>query len=267
MKLFGYRAMVLWLVLLGVAPTSWADHTTQPIITDRPDGAESSVTVGPGHLQVESSFGFTHDRNNQGVTTRTYSFPTLLRVGFLEWLEGRMEGEMVAWRTRTGHANEVGFTDLAFGFKAHFIENREWIPSLSVLTHVNTPTGRDSYSANAAEPVFKLLADWPLPRDFSLAGNVGFDVPVRDDEGDKFARFLYAVSVGIPSPLLRDHLRLFVETAGIVPAHPGKADEHSFDTGLTYSVTDDFQLDTFVQVGLTDATTDITTGLGFSWRL
>lgn len=243
-----------------------AHHTHKPIVTDRPDTAEASVTVGKYHLQLESSFAFSRD-NEAGVVAKTYSFPTLLRFGLFERLEFRMEGEMFAVQTQTAQATERGFSDLAFGLKTHLLENEGLVPSLGFLGHVNTPTGKDPFSANAPEYIFKALGEWELPEDFSFASNLGFDVPARDPHGDKYARFLYAVSTGHPIPFLKEKLNFFIEFAGIVPIHNNKLDEHSFDTGLVLRLSPDIQLDSFISVGLTGATTDFVTGLGFSWRI
>ena len=115
-------------------------------------------------------------------------------------------------------------------------------------------------------PTAKLLADWECPVGFSIGSNFGLDSPARDATGDKFARFLYAVAIGHPFPGLEDWLSIFVEGTGAVTLKDGKADEHFFDTGLTYLLTDDLQLDLAAQIGLNDAANDFQLGLGLSYR-
>lgn len=244
------------------APPALAHHAA--IGTDRPDAAEASTVVGKHHLQVETSFGFSQDREGR-TTTRIYSFPTLFRFGIFDPLELRLEGEMFAWRMQTGSNTENGFNDIAVGAKAHFFENEGLRPSLGGLFHLNVPTGRASFSANVAEPIMKVLADWELPADFSLGVNTGVDIPARDENGNKHARFLYAVSVGHAIPFWPEKLRAFLETSGIVPMQAHIPDENTLDTGLTFALTKTIQLDSFVQIGLSDAAPDFATGLGFSW--
>lgn len=272
------RNELLIVLVLGFGSHAWAEDLPQyaghhpadrfadALVTDRPDAAEASVTVGKYRFQVETSFGFGRD-TDAGVRTQTYAFPTLLRFGVIDPLEVRMEGDFYTVQTQAGAAAQRGLTDLAFGLKAHAIENRGWIPSLGVLAHLSVPTGNNTFSSNAVEPTVKVLADWELPADFSLGANYGIDVPVRDAAGDKFARFLYAGALNHPTPFLAERLRVFVEMAGAVPLKSGKASEHTFDSGLAFLITKDMQLDSFVQIGLTEAAPGLQTGFGFSWRL
>lgn len=255
-----------WMILgLLVVSKTGAAHHPSAIGTDRPDAAESSEVVGKNHFQIETSFSLSHDRA-AGVTERIYSFPTLLRYGIVAPLEFRLESETFAIRTRTRNATDKGFTDLAFGVKLHLVDNQEWVPSFGVLAHMTVPTGTSAFTSTVAEPIFKTLFDWELPADFSLGTNLGFDVPVRDGQGDKFARMLYSVATGHPLNFLSKNWRLFVELAGAVPLANNKPDEHSLDSGIIWRISDLLQVDTLVQIGLSRTTPDITWGLGVSWK-
>ena len=63
----------------------------EPLVTDRPDFTEASVTVGRGVVQLEGGYTLTYNSDGSEKTT-THSFPeTLLRVGMLaEWFEVRV---------------------------------------------------------------------------------------------------------------------------------------------------------------------------------
>ena len=258
---------LLVVVVCGMSFLSFADHeaSLRPTVTDRPDAAEATAVMGKNHFQIETSFGFASD-HVEGVTTRTYSFPTLFRYGVTDRLELRLEGEMFAWQTVTGASTENGFTDLALGTKIFCIDQKGAAPSLSFLGAMNIPTGKSSFSSQVAEPIAKLLADWELPKDFGLGTNWGIDVPVRDAQGNKFARFLYAIALGHPMPWIKDRWAFFIEFAGAIPLAANKPDEHSFDTGFTFDINPDIQLDTLVRIGMTPSTPDITAALGLSWR-
>lgn len=237
------------------------------LVTDRPDAAEASVTVGQNRFQIETSFAFSNDKD-AGVTTRDYSFPTLLRYGIIDPLELRVEGNFFTAQTATGATSQKGFNDFEVGLKAHLIEGGEGLlPSLGLLAHMSVPVGKDNFSSNGVEPVFKALADWDLPAGFSLGTNVGMDVPVRDNAGDKFARFLYAAAIGHGIPGTNDRLSAFVESAGAVSLKSGKVNEHQINSGLAFLITPNVQIDTAVEFGLNDNTSDFATGFGLSWRL
>ena len=64
----------------------------EPLVTDRPDFTEASVTVGYGVVQLETGYTFTYDSDGD-ERPRSHSFPeTLLRVGmFAEWFEFRVD--------------------------------------------------------------------------------------------------------------------------------------------------------------------------------
>src|SRR3989338_7701616 len=82
-----------WIISVAVVMTfstpSFAEEE-EPLGTDRPDAAESSKVVGQYRLQLETSFFFEHNDDNNTIT-RTYNFPPLVRFGVLPWLELREE--------------------------------------------------------------------------------------------------------------------------------------------------------------------------------
>src|SRR5262245_38321981 len=49
----------------------------EPLVTDRPDFTEASVTVGYGVAQLETGYTFFHDSEG-GDRTRSHSFPETL---------------------------------------------------------------------------------------------------------------------------------------------------------------------------------------------
>ena len=63
----------------------------EPLVSDRPDFTESSVTVGRGVTQIEMGYTYTFDEEGAD-STKSHSYPeVLLRHGILaEWLELRI---------------------------------------------------------------------------------------------------------------------------------------------------------------------------------
>lgn len=259
------KKWILLCFLSVMASPAFGQDWGNALVTDRPDTAESSLTVGKNRFQLETSTAFDHNRN-AGVTTQTFSFPTLLRYGFLDQAEFRVEGNLFQSQSATGSARANGITDLDFGLKWHLLDTEGLRPSFGLLAHLTVPTGKKGFSGEGYVPTFKTLIEWDLPRDFSLGMNLGFDVSVQDTVGDKFARFLYAVAFGIPSPILTEQLRFFTGASGIIPTVSGKSEQHSVEGGVTFLYTPNLQFDTFVTAGLNRNTTDIGTGLGLSWR-
>lgn len=251
--------------VMSVGLTALAHHNVQ-IITDRPDTAESSQTVREDHFQIETSFGIIHNTED-GITTDTYNFPTLFRFGPSDNWELRLASDMIQTRTETGADGETGFSDIEIGTKVHIVDLKDWFPSMALLFHLSLPTGSDIFSSNAFEPTFLWMNDWDLPCHFTLGTNIGFDLPVQDDEGDKYTRFLYVASVGHPMPFYPDRWKFFVEFSGALPTISGKTQTHYYNTGTIFLVTDNFQMDLYFNIGLNRLTNDFGTGIGFSVRM
>ena len=91
-------ATIATAVLVGSLAVQHA-RAADSITTDRPDFVESSDVVGRGRVQIETGLGF--ERNEaDGLKTRTRSTPTLLRLGFRDDMEFRVETDGLL-RTRT----------------------------------------------------------------------------------------------------------------------------------------------------------------------
>lgn len=250
------KILLLCCAFLAISFSAYAEETQ--IITDRPDAAEASVTVGQWKFQSEHGFSFGYD-NPSGASVKNYSFPTLLRFGILDAVELRVETEVAAIESSNGNT-ESGLTDLDVGAKWHIHDQQEAFPSLGLLLHLTLPVGKDAFSSNVVVPTFKVLADWGLPYECGLGVNAGFDVPAREG-GDKFARFLYAAAF---SHGFLEQLAGFVEFAGSFPTVSGKTQEHFFDTGLTWLFTKRIQGDISGQLGLNEDAQDFALGTGVS---
>ena len=103
------------------APESEEPAEENPrIITDRPNFAEATTTVGLGRVQIEN--GYTYSRDDEGGTrVQVHSFPeTLIRLGvFREWFELRLGYNYFNEKTSNAGATTKlsGFDDIYLGAK------------------------------------------------------------------------------------------------------------------------------------------------------
>jgi hypothetical protein len=255
-------------VLLFAAPASLAQTqggADDALVTDRPDSVESASVVGRYTFQIETGVEFGSDAV-AGVTTRSFSTPTLLRFGVTDRVELRLEWALYRAETRTAEAVEHGFTDLDLGVKAKFADNEGVVPDFAVLFHLGIPAGVDRFSSAVIEPRLKLLLAWALPKGFALGANLGVDVPQPNDEGKRYARALYAVSVAFEIPRTDERLTVFLESAGQVPTRKRAPLVIIAGGGFAIRVTKHLQLDAAARAGLTDDAPDITASAGVSWR-
>jgi len=228
-----------------------------PIETDRPDFVESSSTVNPRHMQIETSGELASD------TTIAYSTPSLLRIGLIRNLELRAETD--GYITNQG---ENGFADLSLGLKLHNasggpLDEEEDGPSSAWLLHVDIPSGDEAYSEPGLRPSLRYVIEYELPADWGLGVMPGIAWD-NDSEEQRRVGGLLGVVVG---KSIGDGARAFVELAfeRIALTHN---DENvaSFDTGLAWRLGRDIQVDGAVRLGLTPETPDVAATIGLSMR-
>ncbi|MGN6513675.1 MAG: transporter [Lysobacteraceae bacterium] len=242
-----------------------AARAEDPISTDRPDFVESSSTVGAGRWQLETSAAWERDREG-GTQATTWSTPTLLRVGVGAQWELRMEtdGWQHARVTEAGAAaGASGMGDLSLGAKYHIAHAGPGGASMAWLLHADVPSGADAFAGHGVRPSLRLTAEWALPHDTGLGVMAGV-VHDSDDNGHRFDAGILAMTAGHG---FTPRLRGFVEVAGqqlAARAHGGNL--VTFDTGATWLLDDDSQLDVAANFGLTSLAPDRALTVGWSRR-
>lgn len=235
----------------------------EPISTDRPDFVESSDTVGASHVQLETSVAWERTRA-AGVATTTWTTPTLLRIGVGSQWELRVETD--GWQhAHDGFdgSNATGFSDLALGVKYHIAMAGPAGASMAWLVHADMPSGARAVRGHGVRPSLRLSAEWDLPHDNGIGVMPGV-VHDTDDQGRRFDAGILAVTFG---HAWSSRLRTFVEVAGEQFAsrkHGGN--EVTFDTGATWLVGHDTQVDVAGSFGLSEAAPDEALTIGWSHR-
>ncbi len=205
---------------LLLAVFSGPSSAAAEIVTDRPDVAESSRTVGKMRLQVEAGVDTT--------ALSAFTFPTKIRFGLIDPLEVHVESGIV-----TVGEGGTSVNDVDLGGKVHLFE----VGRLSggLLTAVTIPIEN---VAVLVRPTFAL--DLDLGR-LGIGINVGADIPLteRATVSDEL-RFATALGVG-----LFGGLGAFVEVFGAIPV--GGELVLSFDGGFSYAINATNQVDAYVR--------------------
>jgi len=238
----------------------------EPLVTDRPDFTESSVTVGRGVAQIE--FGYTYTYNNDaGESIRSQSFgEPLLRYGiFAEWLEFRIGLSPVEGRTTAaGISNSTGGTeDLYTGFKIALTPQEGILPEMALIPQMNLPTGSDAFTSDSVEPGVNWIYSWEINDLISTAGSTQGNRRI-DETGEAYLEMIqsWAVAFG-----LTDDVGAYTEWFGVVPSGADIArTEHYFNGGFTYLISNNMQFDIRAGTGLNDAADDYFIGTGLSIR-
>lgn len=246
---------------------------SEPLVTDRPDFTESPETVPPARVQLEGGVTFTYDHESPGRSS-AYSAPELLlRVGIVERFEIRVGWEGYTWMQerlpeqtqsgRTVYRDEwnQGASDLYLGAKWKIWEQNGLRPHFSVIPAITVPSGTIGFSSRDVDPEVKLAWSYDLAESVALSGNVNAEVP--SDEKGHFFRAGASVSLGVG---LTDAVGCYLEYFGSYPNSRDSDCSHSLNVGLTWQITEGFQLDWRAGLGLNEEADDFFTGAGFGIR-
>lgn len=243
----------------------------RPMSTDRPDTTESPYTVDAGHVQIELSLiDYTVGRrNDDGVKTEAWTIaPTLLKIGLLNNVDLQL-GIDPYTRSRTTDratgASEVarGFGSTVLRLKWNLWGNDEGDSALALMPYASFPTSSDDLGADRIEYGLIVPFALALPHDFSLGLMGEIDV-IRSEADDRYViDFLHTATIS--RDLIGD-LAGFIEYAGFANLNHNQDYRAYVNTGLTYAVTENLQLDAGLRFGLTKAADDFGLFTGMSVR-
>jgi hypothetical protein len=113
----------LAVLLSCAAAPALAQEKQEPLVSDRPDLVETSEVVGKGRFQIETGVLVERERSAD-ERGRTYTTPTLLRVGLSDTVELRLESEgRTIEHSRDKASGErstiAGYADTSIGFSWH----------------------------------------------------------------------------------------------------------------------------------------------------
>jgi hypothetical protein len=237
---------------------------------DRPGVAETSQVVGKGRVQLETSVQWDRQRDDSSHERTLYS-PTLLRVGIGESTELRVETDgrklIHASDPATGqHTVTAGWADTEVGLKWHLNDAQDGqagAPSLGVLLHAALPSGSRELRGHGLRPSLRLAAEWELPHGLSLGVMPGVGID-SDDDGARYGYGILAAELGKE---FNERLHGFVELAlPQIARAPHGGTQASLNTGLTYLVNKDCQLDVQLMHGLNHRSPDLSLAFGISVR-
>ncbi|MGD9853820.1 MAG: transporter [Planctomycetaceae bacterium] len=239
----------------------------EPLVTDRPDFTEASVTVGKDVLQIE--FGYTFAQNDDGgVREQAHSWgEPLFRYGLLQdWLEFR-----IAVFPETANTSALGFTDhtsgaehIYLGFKLALTGQDGFLPETALVPQMTVPTDSGDSTNDRVLPGANLLYGWDINDCIATAGSTQFNLARDGGSGGEYVEFAQSWTIAYS---LTDELGAYTEWFALIPAGDDtEHTQHYFDGGFTYLLTDDIQWDIRAGIGLNEAADDFFIGTGLSVR-
>jgi Putative MetA-pathway of phenol degradation len=243
----------------------------EPIVTDRPDFTEASVTVGRGVVQLETGYTYSYDdEDDESVKSHSIGEP-LLRVGVLaDWLELRFGWNYTDEEVRTGtplgttRQDLSGAEDLYLGVKLALTPQEGILPEMALVPQMTVPTGGGDRTADEVLPGVNWLYSWELSETTYLGGSTQVNRAIDEGTGRSYTEFAQAITMGRS---LTDRLGVYGEWFAFFPHSADTARvEHYFNGGFTYLLSDDVQFDVRAGKGLNDAADDWFAGTGLSVR-
>jgi Putative MetA-pathway of phenol degradation len=212
----------------------------QNIVTDRPDQTESSSTVPRGSFQIEMGLVTSSSKDN-GISERQLLAPsTLLRYGLTKGIEIRFVNQFQSIKNKTTSKKVNGVSDLEIGAKVQLLKKENINTEIAFLSHLILPTGSKMLTNDKLGSINKLSISHTINENFGVGYNVGYDY-----FGTGKGNFTYSLAFGFG---LTDKIGFYVEPYGSVI----EFDTHkvNLDTGLTYLLKDNFQLDASFGTGI-----------------
>lgn len=225
----------------------------QTIVTDRPDQTESSTTVPLKSLQIESGILFGNYEN--GLIKQTLIPSTLLRYGLTKDIELRFVQQFENIKNDVTSQSDFGISDLEIGAKIQLFKKEDINTEIAFLSHLILPTGSNDLTNDKFGTINKLAISHELNDKLGLGYNVGYD-NMGEGKGD----LTYSVALGIGlGEKFGTYLELYGEHAEF--SNWGT----NFDSGLTYLIKDNLQLDVSFGLGLNHDMHYF--ALGCSWNI
>jgi hypothetical protein len=249
------------LVLLVASGAAAADGDV--IDPDRPDVSSGTRTVGAGRVQLETGVLYERTRAAGEPTERRLSAEALLRIGVVERVEVRVEGEPIVRLRGAEDATDVG--DFTLGVKWRFLDDTEggaW-PALALVPVVKLPTAPTPIGTGKADYGVVLAASFELPGDFGLDANAGVAAIGQTRPGGHLLQALVSASL---SRKLAAAIAGFGEIFYASRDEWRGRDQVGVDTGIIWTVLPNLALDAAVGTSLYGSLPDVFVRAGGSVR-
>ena len=263
--------LVIFLSVPTCSQTAQAQSAVEPdlINPDRPGIADGSTVVGSKTFQIESGIQEEFRRNGDG-REHTLFVPTLLRFGFGDHWEVRIEGNtftrVTTFNSGTLTDQTSGLAPTSMGLKYHiFNSNGDHQVSLGTIVRVFPAWGSREFRTQHTTGDVRLAADWNFAPRFKLSVNPNIGVArYEDDQGRLFTAGLFAITLNyLPTKKLNPFIDVGVQSP---EASEGQSSA-ILDGGVAYTIGRNLAVDSSIGTrvqGITGPQPFL--GFGISWR-
>ena len=198
------------------------------LTSERPDQTESSLVLSKGHLQIETGISIEDSESN---------INTLFRIGIIDGIEMRLNSNYLI-NDDISNLKKSSFSDFEIGAKFKILDEDNNRIKIGFLTHLSVPTAPEIFSYNEYGLLSRLLVSHDIKNDSQIAYNIGYN-KYNNYDGQFIYTVVYGKSLG--------SFGVFFEIFGEESSNNSNL---NFDSGITYLVDNDKQLDLSIGRGL-----------------
>lgn len=236
---------------------AYAASPLRELSTDRPDTTESAYSVDKGHFQFEMEIAaFTRD----GGDWTEYSLGELnAKFGLTDSADLQL---VMPFYTHVRDGDE-GYGDMEIRLKYNLWGNDGGETAMALMPFLKIPTAHGDLGNGDFEGGLIVPFSFSAPGEWSCAimGEVDF---ASDEDGHGY--HLVGLASATASHDITENTAGFLEIVGIFSAETSDDIEAYFNTGMTWGISETWQLDGGVRIGLTSASTDLTPFVGMSTK-
>lgn len=241
--------------LCGTLSTS-AGQPLRELSTDRPDTTESPISVDKGHFQFESELAaFTRDGGE-------WSEFTLGELNAKCGLTDCADIQFVLPFFRHVRGGDEGFGNMEVRLKYNLWGNDGGETAMALMPFVKLPTADGDLGNGEFEGGLIAPFAFSVPGGWSCAVMGEIDLACDADDDHQLVGLVSATA----SHGITETTAGFLEMVGMFTTGSSDDIEAYFNTGFTWEVAANWQLDGGVRIGLTGASADFTPFLGLSTR-
>lgn len=226
-----------------------------PIHADHPMQSQSAYLTPRGFFQMEHSFSI--EDTDPGFV---YSYPnSLWKFGVNDNFELRLSTHYITIQHEP-NPDLNGFLPVAFGFKSRLAEQKGILLKIAFIGQLTFPgIVSEELETTYFGPSLRLVFNNAVSKAFTVNYSVGADWDGESSEPN----FTYALA---PVLNLTNRFSIFAELYGSQPQREEDYFNIRADAGITYLVSNDFQLEVSAGDGISDDATSRFVAAGFSYR-
>lgn len=240
---------ILLISLMALFSATALAQTGELVISaDRPGMSTGTDVMSQGKIQWETGVGY---ESEGGAATYTLN-NTLLRYGLVDWAEIRVGMDLLH------EGSTTGLSALNVGTKISLVENRGWIPAVSLLANLQCPRiGSSAFTPSHLAPQLYVLFQNQVASWFNVGYNVGAEWDGTLAEPSTFA----AVCLGFS---ITERLGCFVESFNYFHS---MGSTYAMDLGLNWVVARNLQLDLAANLNLQNTGNYLMISGGVAWLI